>query len=114
MTDDSQPTTEQSPFARFTSALSSGIPLRSSERSNEEEAYVSAHGYRPLLAKLTRFDIQLLCPLALGAFRRLPPLHRRRRRLLRRFLLDRLAHARHQAQEIRRAFGGYSLGARVL
>ncbi|TKA54741.1 hypothetical protein B0A53_02550 [Rhodotorula sp. CCFEE 5036] len=54
VTDDSQPTTEQSPFARFTSALSSGIPLRSSERSNEEEAYFA-------LSRWERFVGFLLC-----------------------------------------------------
>ncbi|BGP57974.1 hypothetical protein JCM8202_001936 [Rhodotorula sphaerocarpa] len=52
--DDSQPASEQSPFARFTAALSSGIPLRSGERSNEEEAYFA-------LSRWERFVGFLLC-----------------------------------------------------
>ncbi|GAA5828038.1 hypothetical protein JCM5353_003159 [Sporobolomyces roseus] len=54
-TDDSQASTsESSPFARFTSALSSGIPLRSAERSNEEEAYFA-------LSRWERFLGFLIC-----------------------------------------------------
>ncbi|GAA5993636.1 hypothetical protein JCM5350_003038 [Sporobolomyces pararoseus] len=63
-TDDSIPatsTTEQSPFyTRFTSALSSGIPLRSSERSNEEEAYFA-------LSRWERFLGFLICCLGASA-----------------------------------------------
>lgn len=59
VTDDSTSTpstsTEQSPFyTRFTSSLSSGIPLRSSERSNEEEAYFA-------LSRWERFLGFLIC-----------------------------------------------------
>lgn len=57
VTDDSTPSTstEQSPFyTRFTSSLSSGIPLRSSERSNEEEAYFA-------LSRWERFLGFLIC-----------------------------------------------------
>lgn len=39
---------ESSPFARFSNALSGGIPLRSAERSNEEEAYVLVSYLSPL------------------------------------------------------------------
>ncbi|GAA6022318.1 hypothetical protein JCM10207_003283 [Rhodosporidiobolus poonsookiae] len=53
VTDDSQPT-EASPFARFTAALSGGIPLRSSDRTNEEEAYFA-------LSRWERFLGFLLC-----------------------------------------------------
>ncbi|GAA5899645.1 hypothetical protein JCM6882_001174 [Rhodosporidiobolus microsporus] len=54
VTDDSAQATEQSPFARFTAALSGGIPLRSGERSNEEEAYFA-------LSRWERFLGFLLC-----------------------------------------------------
>ncbi|BGP03214.1 Protein transport protein sft2 [Rhodotorula toruloides] len=55
VTDDSQSQpSEQSPFARFTSALSGGIPLRSNERTNEEEAYFA-------LSRWERFVGFLMC-----------------------------------------------------
>ncbi|GAA5940303.1 hypothetical protein JCM3775_004428 [Rhodotorula graminis] len=54
VTDDSQQASEQSPFARFSQALSGGIPLRSNERSNEEEAYFA-------LSRWERFLGFLLC-----------------------------------------------------
>ncbi|GAA6062946.1 hypothetical protein JCM10212_005336 [Sporobolomyces blumeae] len=57
VTDDSPaaaPSTEQSPFARLTSALSlsGGIPLRSDDRSNEEEAYFALSRWERFLAFL--------------------------------------------------------------
>ncbi|GAA5863383.1 hypothetical protein JCM8547_006965 [Rhodosporidiobolus lusitaniae] len=60
VTDDSQQATEASPFARFTQALSGGIPLRSNERSNEEEAYFA-------LSRWERFLAFLLCILGAAA-----------------------------------------------
>ncbi|GAA5914593.1 uncharacterized protein JCM6883_004432 [Sporobolomyces salmoneus] len=60
-TDDSAPSSESSPFlTRFTSALSSGIPLRSNDRSNEEEAYFA-------LSRWERFLGFLICTLGAGA-----------------------------------------------
>ncbi|GAA5920104.1 hypothetical protein JCM1841_004099 [Sporobolomyces salmonicolor] len=56
VTDDSAAAaaSESSPFARFTQALSGGIPLRSNDRSNEEEAYFA-------LSRWERFLGFLLC-----------------------------------------------------
>ncbi|GAA5971298.1 hypothetical protein JCM21900_004493, partial [Sporobolomyces salmonicolor] len=56
VTDDSTAAaaSESSPFARFTQALSGGIPLRSNDRSNEEEAYFA-------LSRWERFLGFLLC-----------------------------------------------------
>ncbi|GAA6001649.1 Sft2p [Rhodotorula paludigena] len=50
--DSQQPASEQSPFARFTAALSGGIPLRSNERSNEEEAYFALSRWERFLGFL--------------------------------------------------------------
>ncbi|KAI0632851.1 ER-to-golgi vesicle protein transport Sft2 [Trametes polyzona] len=51
--DDSQgaaPTTSANPFSRFYSAIGNGyVPLRSSERSNEEEAYFALSRWERLL-----------------------------------------------------------------
>ncbi|GAA5948667.1 hypothetical protein JCM10213_004374, partial [Rhodosporidiobolus nylandii] len=57
VTDDSQSAgaSESSPFlSRFTGALSGGVPLRSGERTNEEEAYFA-------LSRWERFLGFLLC-----------------------------------------------------
>lgn len=54
---------------------------------------------------------QVLCPVALGALPRLPPLHCRRRSLLRRLVLHRPPHARHQASQVRRASSSSSRSA---
>ncbi|KAM0786174.1 hypothetical protein ACM66B_006981 [Microbotryomycetes sp. NB124-2] len=54
VTDDSQTGASTSPFQRFYSSISGGIPVRSNERTNEEEAYFA-------LSRWERFLGFLLC-----------------------------------------------------
>ncbi|KAK4051475.1 protein transport protein sft2 [Microbotryomycetes sp. JL221] len=54
VTDDSQAAASNSPFQRFYSSISGGIPVRSNERTNEEEAYFA-------LSRWERFLGFLLC-----------------------------------------------------
>ncbi|KAG8931085.1 protein transport protein sft2 [Tulasnella sp. 419] len=48
-TDDSQPTASANPFSRFYSSMSGYVPLRSNERSNEEEAYFALSRWERLI-----------------------------------------------------------------